>query len=267
MAQTVGSRWFEIGTGLSCSFVATLIYAALLSYILKEPISESACCEELWNEIYNRELEGVEKIKEKDKFEPKFWLDLLKESNTKLDLMGRDLSKWCEQAYKESFFACLRKLTEGGGNVRILLIEPDGSIQTMLAKVTGIDYSQRIKNTLRLIKAEVIKKISQENCNNITVKHLDEINPPYMFIKTDQHTFMSPYSAKIDNSRNPLLVLKSDTMYATIFNNDFDDLFNYVKKKVDWNRIDDPETMQESYFNRSGKSGRLCGSDLQREFL
>lgn len=220
------SLGYAVATGILTSLGASVMFAGLGYLALKAPLADKLALAEVVYELERRDLQGIESIREKYTFDPPFWLGLLGEAKSSLDLLGHALSKWCDTPYKTDFIETLVNVANRGGKVRILMMKAGGDCQKRLKEATGMDHSAKAQKLMAVLSEEVLPRVKKRSLGNITVKTIDILDLPYMMVRTDFHIVVSPYLACTPSQQNPLLVLGDGTMFANTYLNDFEKLFD-----------------------------------------
>lgn len=213
----------NVSIGVFGSLLGAFLYSFILNSFNKDTQTE---IQELLYQFQNKELNGIKAVREKFKYEPNFWISILKSSQTELVLMGHTLSKWLEEPYKEVFLEQLPRIVNKGGQVKILIMESEFYCQIHdLKEIKSIKKLDETKKYLNMIKS----KIKKDKQNKFLVKELPVCKLPFMFLKTNTIMLMSPYYADKDNVDNILFDLESDSKLGISYFNDFESVFKVAK--------------------------------------
>jgi len=220
--STIQSR---LAAGALGSLLASVVYGFLTFFLVRESAQDKKQFRECLAELERRDLQGVRHIRAKTDFEPEFWISLLSSASTSLDLAGHALSQWCEEPYRTSFVATLRRVASNGGKVRILLMRPDGDSHRRRQELVGTIYTERINMTLRTLRDEVIGTLAPSFRKNITIKWNGTADLHNVFIRTDNTVLVSPYLTTMNSRHAIQLVLTPDGRFGATYRSDFENLF------------------------------------------
>lgn len=215
----------SMSIGVLSSLVSALIFATMIYFLVNEPMTDRAKLKDLLEELQKRELQGVDTIREKYEFIPEYWISLVRESQCELDLLGHSLAKWCEQPYADPFAEQLITIARKGGKVRIVILHPDGKSHDRIQQSLKKSYSQEIRSFVTFLNRKVLDTLPVKKRDCVTIKWCEDIDFPYMFIRTDQHVVVSPYLAMTDSEHNLLMAFHRDSQFANTFRNDFERIF------------------------------------------
>jgi len=223
-----------IAMGIITSFIASVVFALVTDLLIfRDPDTDPARLQELLAEAKNRQLMGIEVIKEKDNDnDPGFWLRILSEAQTELCLMGHALSQWTESAYENEFAETIIRLVKKKHRVSIMITEPDSDLQKRLLKATSKDYKPRSEKTINFIKEKIWDGLSQDEQKFLEVKFPTDTEMCYMLIKTNHNVYVAPYLAATDNQKPIMLIIKPNSPYGRKYSEDFRRIFATGKSHV-----------------------------------
>lgn len=223
-----------IAMGILTSFVASIVFALMTDLLIfRDPNTEPARLGELLAEAKNRQLMGIEVIKEKDNDnDPAFWLRFLAEAQSELCLMGHALSQWTESAYEKDFADTIIRLVRKKQCVSIMITEPDSDLQRRLLKATSKDYKPRSQKTIDFIRGQIWSQLSPDERKFLVVKFPQDTEMCYMLIKTNHSVLVAPYLAATDNQKPIMLIMKPNSPYGRKYSEDFRRIFEKGKPHV-----------------------------------
>lgn len=224
---------FALSAGFLSSLVSSMVFATIGYFIVNEPKTKREEFRELLKELKDRELKGVKTINEKYSFNPEYWKKLLAESKQNFDLLGHALTTWCEQPYKKDFAEKIVEIIKKNGNVRIVVLHPDGNGHARRFDAINKSYKEKIEKTISFIKEKILTKLPVTKKQNLEVRWLKDLDMPYMMIRTNSHVVVSPYLAKSDSKNHLLISFDISSKYANIYTTDFDRIFESAEK-IDW---------------------------------
>lgn len=229
-SPNMGKLWQNIILSILCSIAASIIFVLLQEAFSRN--EHTALAEQLetieaalrhQSELYDS---GIISIRPKSYFdgEDDFWKDIIKNTETRLDLIGHSLSKWFLPEYKEHFQNKVKGIVESGKEVRIVLSAENYNLDhaklAFLGKLDDKLLSKPEKTILQLIR--LIHTIDPEKRKNLKVYVANPLKVTYMYIRTDHQSIISPYIFSPTNNQNTfLLELQPDTKYAKAFEDDF----------------------------------------------
>lgn len=177
-------------------------------------------------QIGNQEHQGIQMVRPKYKFEPSFWLRVLAESSSTLDIVGNALNTWCEEPYVAAFELQIKKILASGGRVRLGILDPNGAAHSRLRSRTGTDYSKRISETLQFVNHQIISTLPKASRKNMHLIQLGDTDLPYMAIRTDLSILVAPYfSQNASKKHGIMLVLDKESQFGTGFLVDIEQIF------------------------------------------
>ncbi|WP_340700372.1 hypothetical protein [Vibrio harveyi] len=137
------SIYFILGSGVLASILASLVFAALSSLLLREPASERDELKELVAEFHERQLHGVVKVSPKFEQNPEYWNGLIAGSSLQLDMLGHAFTTWTHHPHAESFAQKIRLIAKNGGLVRIVILDPEGE-NTQGCQLDSANHTQSV---------------------------------------------------------------------------------------------------------------------------
>jgi hypothetical protein len=180
--------------------------------------------------LAQQKQQGVRYVRYKYAFEPLFWLSVLEEADQSLEMVGHALHTWCEEPYATAFESRILKIIRSGGTVRLSVMNPTGSAHTRLRERVGRDYKNQIAETLSFIQTRVLNVLSKKEKSKLIFGFIDDIDLPYMAIRTSESILVAPYFSFSDSKKHGLmLVLDRNSQFGSGFNNDLDRLFGAVR--------------------------------------
>ena len=207
-----------ISTGSSVLASLLMIVAGWLFF--KSYKSPADRLEEMVREFEERSLNGVLRIKGKYADGPGFWLSLLAESSSRLDLAGHKLATWKSEEYRERFIDALTSLARAKKTVRILVtdIDPDETIK----RTNSVD----VWDLHELLYNDIVAKLPERFKDYIELKTTNGRDKlKYMLVVTDQRTVMASYFCKMPSRECMVLTLANGSRYATTLRDDFDKIY------------------------------------------
>lgn len=226
----MGKLWQNIILSILCSIVASIIFVLLQEAFSRN--EHTALAEQLetieaalrhQSELYDS---GIISIRPKSYFdgEDNFWKNIIKDTETRLDLIGHSLSKWFLPEYSELFQNKVKSIVESGKEVRIVLSAASYNLDHVkLASLDRLDVKLLNKPEKTLLQfVRLIHTIDKEKRKNLKVYVADPLKVTYMYIRTDHQSIISPYIFSPSNNQNTfLLELQPATKYAKTFEDDF----------------------------------------------
>lgn len=175
--------------------------------------------------------QGIRLVRPKYKFEPEFWLRVLAESNSSLDIVGNALNTWCEAPYATAYEFQIKKIISNGGQVRLGLLDPNGAAHARLRARTGTDYSKRIAETLQFISERIVNAVPKTSRKRLCITTLSDTDLPYMAIRTDESVLVAPYFSQNDSKKHGIMmVLDRESQFGTGFLGDMEQIFASGKR-------------------------------------
>lgn len=233
----------NMGVSIVCSIIASGIYSLLqTSSDTEARQSEITEIEKIKNEIEEVNLKlrikndlydsGIVSIRKKSYYEDegKFWRDIVNSTSDRLDLIGHAISHWFKPEYRDIFIKKVTEMLRTGKTVRIVLSGPEPDMQ-MIHKIeeagketSKCKFQNKMDRTCWELRAMAgqVPQSKRENLH-VYVAHPDQVT--YMYIRTDNQCFISPYITSNNHDANTfLLELKTRIEYSKCFDEDFSEL-------------------------------------------
>lgn len=243
--------WQNIALSVLCSIVASALFCMLQVFCDKDKDDEGATFRgevndklnqideklKIQNQLYDS---GIVSIREKSFYDKdgKFWKDIIDSASNRLDLIGHSISKWFDEEYKESFVGKINSMLKDGYEVRIILSgdNPDmQKIRSVEQTGEGRHSLSKIENTcleLRQIARGIKNNKSRRRQLQVLITDIDKVT--YMYIRTDQRCFISPYIYSATNSASSfLLELETKIDYSKCFERDFQEMLRDARSFLD----------------------------------
>ncbi len=180
---------------------------------------------------------GIRSIRKKSYYDANgtFWRDIIQATAGRMDLIGHSISKWFDEEYKESFSKKIEEMIRNGKEVRIILSGdmPDmAKIHLAESKGRGNCQLSKMENTCFELR-EIVRRVPRSARGNLKVYIADRAKVTYMYIRTDQQCFISPYIYSETNSSNSfLLELRTKIDYSKCFDDDFQEMLRNNPQKI-----------------------------------
>lgn len=186
---------------------------------------------------------GIKSVRKKSYYDKKdnFWNNMIRLTENRLDLTGHSISNWFSSEYKEVFCAKIKNMINEERYVRIVLSCNDKDL--ILSKIQDIVEGKGQLKTFSKIErtcyelAILLKNIDSKKQKYLEVYVTDIKDVTYLYIRTDEQCFISPYIFNSKNSGDTfLLELETGVEYSRCFEEDFDEMIrnldcvNLVKK-------------------------------------
>lgn len=172
---------------------------------------------------------GVISVSDKRKHDPDYWFSILAKATDRLDIAGNSLSGWVQGEFRVRIKAAVARILRDGGQVRIVFMDPDGSIAKTKTQLLGKDYASHILDFVGLLG-----ELMEEFKESFEVGKLDiqlaKDDLTYMMIDTGGDIFVSPYMA-VTRAGHPLVVeIDGTSGFAEGYRADFEKLFARARK-------------------------------------
>lgn len=236
----LAAMWKNIGLSISCSIVASGIFYLMQSAFSTDHAEAAMTKLQMIDEKLKQERQlydsGIVSIRPKTYYdkEGEFWKKIINSTSDRLDLIGHTLSPWFSYEYRDIFIGKITSMLEKGKSVRIILSGKSPDMNKICDVENGIKEKQQLsKVELTCYEFRQIVKNNKESKRKkhrgeLQVYVVDEQKVSYMYIRTDQQCFMSPYIAS-DNSF--LLEMETGVEYSRRFDVDFEDMLNSVSNQ------------------------------------
>ena len=193
------------------------------------------------NENLKRQRElydsGIRSIRKKSFYDEDgiFWKKIIESTSNRMDLIGHSISKWFDEEYKDSFAKKIEEMIKAGKEIRIILSgNPPNMEKVRLAEKEGKEICQlsKIENTCYELR-KIVHNVPKTAKNKLEVYITDLSKVTYMYIRTDQQCFISPYIYSETNKSNSfLLELRTQIDYSKCFDDDFQEMLRNNPQKI-----------------------------------
>lgn len=228
----------NIGLSILCSLIASFIFLYMQrgietdeSYKLKLQLLDIHNELKRQSKLYDS---GVKDVRRKVYYdsEASFWMDILKNTENRLELIGHSISNWFHDEYRTLFCKKIKEMIKVGKTVRIILSCPKDKF--ILENIREALSSEKNKNELSKVErtcfyfAELLKNMEQDKREYLEVYITDMKKVTYMYIRTDCQCIISPYLAAGTGNRGVSFLAEFDVMseFSGYFAKDFDDLIS-----------------------------------------
>lgn len=237
----LATMWKNIGLSISCSIVASGIFYLMQSAFSTDHADAAMAKLEMIDTKLKQERQlydsGIVSIRPKTYYdrEGEFWKAIINSTSERLDLIGHSISPWFGYEYKEIFVRKIKNMLKEGKDVRIIL----GGEAPDMNKIDDMERQRIDKQELSKIELTCYELRKIVRADGKTKKFKGELQVyvtnaqkvSYMYIRTDQQCFISPYIAS-DNSF--LLEMEPGVEYSRRFDVDFEDmLYSVSNQKVE----------------------------------
>lgn len=237
----LATMWKNIGLSISCSIVASGIFYLMQSAFSTDHTDVAMAKLEMIDAKLKQERQlydsGIVSIRPKTYYdkEGEFWKAIINSTSERLDLIGHSISPWFGYEYKEIFVGKIKNMLKEGKDVRIIL----GGEAPDMNKIDNMEHQRIDKQELSKIELTCYELRKIVRADGKTKKFKGELQVyvtnaqkvSYMYIRTDQQCFISPYIAS-DNSF--LLEMEPGVEYSRRFDVDFEDmLYSVSNQKVE----------------------------------
>lgn len=214
-----------ISAGILTSLIASLIFQVMSVFIFDSG-SEAEKLNKLIDVLDSKETLGIKKIRSRTDKTDTFWLDMLKQANTRLIVSGRTLNRWLEKSLEDDFLKAIKRVIRNNGKV-VLVIYKD---------LPG-EQEQQEKETLKKVLSEhifphCVKKTGKmyQRKKNLDL-HIYEINNlPYIYTANDFELVVSQYFQYASNDDNVMFQLYPGSNYGRAYENDFHKIIRNEKE-------------------------------------
>lgn len=223
----------NIALSILCSLVASGIFCMMQSALSSDQAEAAIAKLEMIDEKLKQERQlydsGIVSIRPKTYYdkEGEFWKTIINSTSDRLDLIGHTLSPWFDYEYRDIFIGKITSMLEKGKTIRIILSGKSPDMNKICDVENGIKEKQQLsKVELTCYEFRQIVKNNKESKRKrhrgeLQVYVVDEQEVSYMYIRTDQQCFMSPYIAS-DNSF--LLEMETGVEYSRRFDVGFENM-------------------------------------------
>lgn len=193
------------------------------------------------NENLKRQRElydsGIRSIRKKSFYDADgaFWKNIIASTSNRMDLIGHSISKWFDEEYKDAFAKKIEEMIKAGKEIRIILSgNPPDMEKVRLAEKNGKELCQlsKMENTCYELR-KIVRNVPKTSKNKLKVYITDLSKVTYMYIRTDQQCFISPYIYSETNKSNSfLLELRTQIDYSKCFDDDFQEMLRNNPQKI-----------------------------------
>ena len=238
----------NIGLSVVCSLIASFIFLYIQrgvetdeSYKLKQQLSDIHDELKRQSKLYGS---GVKDIRRKVYYDSEtgFWMNILKNTDNRLDLIGHSISNWFHEDYRVLFCNKIKTMIDTGKTVCIILSCHKNQFNS--ENIRAVLISEKNKNNLSKVErtclyfAELLRNVEQDKRENLEVYITDINKITYMYIRTDCQCIISPYLAAETGNRGVSFLAEFDVTseFSGYFAKDFNDLISDGQIHcIDWN--------------------------------
>lgn len=180
---------------------------------------------------------GIRSIRKKSFYDADgaFWKNIIASTSNRMDLIGHSISKWFDEEYKDAFAKKIEDMIKAGKEIRIILSgNPPDMEKVRLAEKNGKELCQlsKMENTCYELR-KIVRNVPKTAKNKLKVYIIDLSKVTYMYIRTDQQCFISPYIYSETNKSNSfLLELRTQIDYSKCFDDDFQEMLRNNPQKI-----------------------------------
>ncbi len=225
--------WQSVMLSILCSIAASIIFIIVQNFFtnqenkeLEEKLDDIEKKLKRQNELYDSGIVSIHRKAYFDK-EEEFWKQIINNTENRLDLIGRSLSKWFKREYRDLFVEKIVKMLESEKTVRLLLSTEQFNFkrvkQAYMKNITKNSLNKAEKTVLYLLQE--LEKVEDAKKEYLHIYITNLQNVTYLYIRTDYQCIISPYILSPSNHQHSfLLELQSDSAYTKAFENDFDEM-------------------------------------------
>lgn len=226
----------NVALGVIGSLLASIVFSVLSEYAdtpqsrVAEALGQSlGAIREMEAEAKVRVQAGVISVSDKRAHKPDYWFSILETAASRLDMVGNSLSGWVHAEYRVRLKAAVARILRGGGQVRIIFLDPDSDLAKSKTVLLGKNYRSAVEDFVRLLG-----ELMQEFKESFDAGHLDiqlsRDDLTYMMIDNGRDIFVSPYMA-VTRADHPLVVqIEGGSGYAEGYRADFEKLFSRTRQ-------------------------------------
>jgi hypothetical protein len=227
------SAWFVIAASVLGSLVASIAFAFVDAVLLGNPSRDARETLLRFGKSVDRlhaaipvleqsRENDVRAIKPKGAYGKDEWRNVLIEAQEELLLVGHALDKWCTDDIAPYFRSAIKRLTEGGRPVQLLMLSESGR---PAAALRAKDYKPRLRKSLEELAA-VYADLTDEAKQHL---HVHMLKPtaqmPYMAVGNEHILITAPYPATTQSSDTmPALEVGAASNIAQAIREDIRDL-------------------------------------------
>jgi uncharacterized membrane protein YeaQ/YmgE (transglycosylase-associated protein family) len=172
---------------------------------------------------------GVISVSDKRAHKPDYWFSILEKATGRLDIVGNSLSGWVQGEFRSRLKAAVARILRGGGEVRIVFMDPDGAIAKAKTDLLGKDYAAHIRSFVELL-GELLKEFEESYDGGQLDILLSVDDLTYMMIDTGKDVYVSPYMS-VTRAGHPLVVqIDGASGFAEGYRADFEKLRTRARK-------------------------------------
>lgn len=231
------SLWKNMALSVLCSIIASAVFSLLQdagNEDMETKLNEINENLKLQRELYDS---GIRSIRKKSFYDADgaFWTNIIESTSNRMDLIGHSISKWFDEEYKDSFGKKIEEMLRGGKEVRIILSGDSPDMEKVrFAEREGRENCQlgKMENTCYELR-KIVHNVPRTARNRLKVYITDLSKVTYMYIRTDQQCFISPYIYSETNKSNSfLLELRTKIDYSKCFDDDFQEMLRNNPQKI-----------------------------------
>lgn len=209
--QPLGST---LVAGIVASLVASLIVSAVQIFGSRQPPQSP----------FDPHISGLIKLTTKGRVEPEEWLRLLEKAQKELYIAGHSLGKWCSASNAETFKSHVARIVSRGGQVTLIMLDPESEQIQRLQRATAVDYTGKI-GTSRTVLGQLLAELPPEAKRYLRVLMLpDHLSLPYMVAGNENTLVTAAYLSSSDSDSVPCAVLERSCEAASAVFDDFSEL-------------------------------------------
>lgn len=229
------SLWQNIVLSILCSLVASFIFLYMQRGLehdrSNELIQKLEDIDEklrIQGELYDSGIKSIRKKSFYDKNDD-FWRRIIQNVDGRMDLIGHSLSHWMRREYKELFCGKIISMINAEKTVRLVLSckDKEFNIENVIKVLDGKSEKKKLSKVEKTYYefASIIQDIDPKKRKYLELYIAERTEITYLYIRTDNQCFISPYIHSPTNSRNSfLLELETGAEYSRCFEEDFDEL-------------------------------------------
>ncbi|RYY26148.1 MAG: hypothetical protein EOP62_11770 [Sphingomonadales bacterium] len=231
-ASTTTEGIKNVALGVIGSLLASIVFSVLSEYAdtpqsrVTEALRRSlGAVRDIEAEAKARVEAGVISVSDKRAHKPDYWFSILEAATSQLDMVGNSLSGWVHAEYRVRLKATVARILRGGGQVRIVLMDPDSDLAKAKTALLGKDYESAVRNFVNLLEELVHEFEESFDAGHLDIQ-LSKDDLTYMMIDNGRDIFVSPYMA-VTRADHPLVVqIEGGSGYAEGYRADFEKLFS-----------------------------------------
>lgn len=230
----------NIALSILCSLVASFIFLYVQRGIEKDQADDISQMLgsidgklKVQGELYDSGIKSIRKKSFYDKNDD-FWKRIIQNADEKMDMIGHSLNHWLRDEYKEVFCEKIISMVNAEKSVRLILSCEEGEFdRKKVIKVLNGQKGKKKQEKKRLSKVEstyyelagMLQDVDIDKKRYLEIYVADRRQITYLYIRTDNQCFISPYILSQTNSRNSfLLELETAAEYSRCFEEDFHEM-------------------------------------------